>query len=695
MNFSTWDSTSPPRRNPALSSGHIILEFDRTKVAKIFSHKLGQISFEPRDINTKRNEVIAQYINSTRYNSVTYTYIPSTLLSPGAEGFDILAHGHPITYGPNEGFESCVKNGMECAPGEGEDGRCNPGKCLIGKLSFVRNKKWKYESYNKYNNNVPFTYYLNGDKEMALKTVVRGKVTTFTDDGPVQLNIDKPASYYSRVLLPPKYYFSDDFLDSPVIVKDDRLRYVFRKPASEVIGIEDRKVRFILKILDLVRPQMRQEEVTSLLYGVGVTAEVSETLTSYFSELDVEWTERIASIVDEVSGSSSNNFELISYAYDSIKELFDRVVQVSMSSFRAGKMEYGKGEIARPIYSRLPGIAEGYRTDPLFSDQESPSQWLTSGADDFLSKKKDQLASFYQDYLDPQTCSPLVLDWLAQHVGLTGPLWDSRWERKIKVTLIENAFGWFDRSKTTFIPGAGDVKTPKGRALSKFPFTTSELWTDLPEEDNVLKICSSEINTISVDYDTQQISSGVVYKEKEVNSEEYSVSLVPTNSIKIYNEKWNGLMEAKGSLISFAFLSSIFELKAHTHEELEIQDVINGSAILRPRSGLRSSEVVAPPLWAYKSEVLQVGLETDLKINNYSNQLIAGVSRASSIEGSKNLFVRVPYYYNRNGKSWSRVEYITKNWLPDNLNKRIQYAYLSADLWAVGDAYFEPDIVSV
>ena len=31
--------------------------------------------------------------------------------------------------------------------------------------------------------------------------------------------------------------------------------------------------------------------------------------------------------------------------------------------------------------------------------------------------------------------------------------------------------------------------------------------------------------------------------------------------------------------------------------------------------------------------------------------------------------------------------------MPSNLNTRIQYAYLSADLWAVGDAFFEPEVI--
>ena len=105
----------------------------------------------------------------------------------------------------------------------------------------------------------------------------------------------------------------------------------------------------------------------------------------------------------------------------------------------------------------------------------------------------------------------------------------------------------------------------------------------------------------------------------------------------------------------------------------------------------------------YKAEVLQVCGEfmdangsgfsgSDLKINIYANQIVAGISRVTTIEDSKNMFFRVPYYYNRDGKSWDRVAYISDNWMPNNLNKRVQYAFLSADLWAVGDAFFEPEV---
>lgn len=718
MNLTTWDSIKSKRRNPSLSSGHIILEFDRTKKEKIFSHKLGRISFESKDINSARNEVINVQkgnlnLNGFVYKNIGHTYSDTEVVSEDTtlNAFPIYAHGHPLGGTEHGGMESCTREGLICKDGEGTDDLCNPGKCLIGKLSHVRNKKWKYESYNTYQidepsvgTGFPLVYFLNGTEEVRLHSVLRGKVIGFSGSSKITLNIDSPASKYARVLLPPKYYFSEDFIDTAIKIIDERLDVINNKPRTNIIGIENRKDRFISSFILLVYPKTTEGFINNILYEDGVQEDVKNQLMSVFSTLPKEWAGQCSEIIEDEylyrEARIHTNFSFISVVYDRVKGLFDNILVISESSLKRGSLEYNKTSISRPVYSRLPGISEAYRSDPLFSEKESPAQWLTSGVDDFLSKKKDQISSFYQDYLDPDTCSPLVLDWLAQHVGLTGDLWDSRWERKIKVALIKNAFGWFDREKTISIPGVGEIKTPKGEALSQFPFTTSPLWTTTASLDNSNKIKLNEINTLT--YNGSVVVSEDLFKQQAYDPTTKIVTLQPTNTIRVYDGKWNGLMEAKGSMLSIAFLTSIFELKSHTNLEVETSSVIVGTTddntnyqvfVRKPKNGLRNAEISAPPLWPYKSDILQVGGESDLGINNYSNQIIAGVSRVTTLEDSKNVFFRVPYYYNRNGKSWDRVDYISKNWLPDNLNKRTQYAYLSADLWAVGDGFFEPEII--
>lgn len=731
MKPSVWNSTASKRGNASLSSAHVITEFERTKKQRIFAHKLGRISFVSKDVNSPRNEVIDTQdgnivLDGFRYKSVGHTYIPAEVIQQDQENqFLIYSHGHPLGGTEHGGLESCVRSGLSCKDGEGTDQLCNPGKCIIGTLAHVRNKKWVYTSANQYKvsgdstTQKPLVYFINGEKEIALRTVLRGKVNSFDGQNSVTLDVDLPASKYSRILLPPKYYFSDDFKEGDILVSDSRLNGVYKKPSIDIVGVESRKNRFVSSAISKVYPNKSDEYLSLILYEDGVRNEVKEGIKELFSSLPTEWVDKCNSIIEEEYLYRElyvyNNLLFIIAVYDRIKELFNSIIQVARSSLKRSNLDFYKYDIARPVYSRLPGVSEGYRSDSLMSDDETPAQWITSGVDEFLSRKKDQISSFYRDYLDPETCSPLVLDWLAQHVGLFGPLWDERWDRKIKVAMIQNAFGWYSREKTVTLPGIGEIKTPKGEALSKFPFNSSQVWTSDPEEDNSLKIMMGEVSEIMYSDDSNPalgVESEYVFKQKVFEDQQYRLSTVGTNSVKVYDGKWNGLMEAKGSMLSFVFLSSIFDLKSHSSTELETYKVIpinTGTStyklpIKKPRIGLRSGEYSAPPLWPYKSDILQVGGEVmdsnrnvisgnDLKIGNYTNQIVAGYSRVTTIEDSKNVFFRVPYYYNRDGKSWDRTKYIADNWLPDNLNKRIQYAYLSADLWAVGDGFFEPNVV--
>ena len=289
-------------------------------------------------------------------------------------------------------------------------------------------------------------------------------------------------------------------------------------------------------------------------------------------------------------------------------------------------------------------------------------------------------------------------------MGLTGELWDTRWNRKIKEALIRNAFGWWDRE----ILDEFDNLTPKGSVVQEFPFTAKEwiydkidyewgnkggwesaLSTWIGNKYNLHLLKLDEIEKI-------KINEGKLNKHIPVKYKAYDPSkdlglVLSTDTVKINKLLWNGLIEAKGSLLAVMFLVSVFGLKSHSAEELEIVDL--NRKIFKPKSGLRSAEITASSLIPYKSEVIQVGTNQDAEIFNYANQLIAGISRASSVEESRNIFFRVPYYYNRNGKSWDRTSYIARNWMPGNLNVRVQYPYLSADLWSVGDAFFEPDII--
>lgn len=719
MNYSAWNSLGSRKSNPALTSGHVIVEFDRTKTSKIFSHKLGKIDFLPRkNLNSERQAVIDREIgnittNGFKYKSVGHVYSSDLITAKTGEtySYPVYSHGHPLGGTEHAGMESCSRYGLQCKNGEGTNSLCNPGRCIIGTLERSTESKWKYTSSNTYGSPArPVIYYLPAEEIVELKTISRGYYTTYASNGsPYKIPVTKPASVAHRVYLPPKFYYSEDFIDSAIIRVDERLQNVARKPSVAVIGVENRKARFVQNLISYAYPGTSEGYLNDRLH-VTATNEIRDALLDAFANLDRKWAEQCNSIVEEEFSyrysKVYNGLDFISVVFDRIKNLFESIVQVTSSSLTAPKISFDKENISRPIYSRLPGLAEGYRSDPAFSEKETPAQWLTSGADEFLSKKKDSVARFYSEYLDPETCNPALLDWLAQHVGLFGDLWNPLWSITIKKALIKNSFGWWDRASSVSIPALGDVLTPKGEALERFPFTLPEWVTDPSttawsenllswqtfnswggEADNLPKIKLDEIETIQIGETTpSQILQIKTYSEVTEK-----VSLVPISTVRVDKNLWNGLMESKGSLLAVAFLSSVFGLKSHTSAELEIVDA--GRKILKPKTGLRNAEMEAPILLPYKSDMIQVGSVIDASTGNYTNQLIAGVSRVSTADSSRNVFFRVPYYYNRNGKSWDRVSYIANNWMPSNLNVRVQYAYLSAGLWAVGDAFFEPQVV--
>lgn len=721
MNYSAWNSLGGKKRNPALLPGHVIVEFDRTKTPKIFSHKLGGIDFSARkDLNAERQTAIDREIgnitiNGFKYKNVGHVY-SEDLVTPrlgDSYSYPVYSHGHPLGGTEHAGMENCSRYGLRCKEGDGSDSLCNPGKCVIGTLERSTESKWKYTSSNTYGSPArPVIYYLPAEESVRLKTISRGYYVTYAADGsPYRIAVTRPASVAHEVYLPPKFYYSEDFIDSAIIRVDERLRDVARKPSVDVIGVENRKARFVQNTIISAYPGTSEGYLNDRLH-VTATEEIRDALLEAFAGLDKKWAERCNSVIEEEFSYRYSRvydgLDFISVVFDRIKHLFESIVQIASSSMSAPALSFGKEDISRPVYSRLPGIAEGYRSDPAFSERETPAQWLTSGADEFLSKKKDSAAAFYPNYLDPDTCNPVLLDWLAQHVGLFGDLWNSLWSTTIKRALIKNSFGWWDRASSVSVPALGDILTPKGEALEQFPFTLPEwvadpsttAWSANPlswetfsswggEADNLLKIKLDELEIVPMG----QTPPSQILRIKTYSEVTQKVSLVPIDTVRVEKALWNGLMESKGSLLAVAFLSSVFGLKSHTSAELEIVDA--SRKILRPKTGLRNAEAVAPILLPYKSDVIQVGSVADASIGNYTNQLVAGVSRVSSVVESRNVFFRVPYYYNRDGKSWDRVSYIANNWMPSNLNVRVQYAYLSAGLWAVGDAFFEPQMAEV
>lgn len=718
MNFSSWDQKiTKIRRNPALSPAHVIVEFDRTKKSRIFAHKLGNVNFSPsKDLDAIRNSTIEREQSFTsggfKYKNIDHVYIEEEITSPDSNGmFTIYSHGYPLG-GARAGKESCLEYGLQCRTGYGTDKLCTAGKCKIGTLQRIKSTKWRYQSSNTYGaSNLPLRYYISGGSKVVLRTVMRGTHTTYTSsNASATIQINAPASITTNIYLPPRDYFSDDFLSSFIVTTNNKVdsrewkivpdpdvpgasKFV-RVVKPEIRRVEDRKSKFIRTILLGTYTTQSEGFINNRLYDTPEES-VKTTLLRFFDGIDSIWMSRCSEIINEQFELTETTLTYLMNVYESIFELFGKIIQITPSSLNKSGLDFGKDVISRPIYSRLPGLNEAYRSDPSFSESETVAQWLTSGSDEFLSKKKEELSSFYFDYLNPETCNPANLDWLAQHLGLFGPLWNTLWDKNIKRSMINNAYGWWDTVSSVTTPALGEVLTPKGETLQKYPFTKQE-WVGEPiapsfaPTDNLLSIKLDEIGGVSISQSTGAIvpSNAIKYREFDNNK----ISLASTNQVLIRKELWNGLIESKGSLLGVAFLSSVFGLKAHTSSELEVIDLQR--KIFRPKVGLRNAEINAPLLLPFKSDVIQVGTIADAKPINYVNQLVADVSKVTSVSESKNVFFRVPYYYNRDGKSWDRVSYLAR-WMPANLNVRVQYAYLSADLWAVGDAFFELNVTNV
>lgn len=815
-----WNVSFKRKLNRAFSPAHLIVEFDKNKINRIFSHTLGKINFNSKlDLNLTRDQTIEiqkenKDINGYVYKAIGHTYQDTREVEESDDGgYEILAHGAAVGGTNYAGLENCHVERMVCKSGEGTNKYCNPGKCVIGKLYKESKIKWKYESASRFSLNSDkaysekVTYFVGGEEVLALKNIIRGEYqnasiaktewgevnldwdhidqinsldllntnTTYSEfsyETSNKLNIDGSASKYTLFYIPPKFYYDKDFISMSILRLDKD---------SKVVGVYDAIEVFTRKVLLAAYPNQSEGIINNKAENYPEEI-VKDVLIDSFFDVKGIWQEEILKIIEREWTYRYNNIydanKYIRVVAEKVKDLFDKGLQVTKSSISKSKLVNNVSLKERPVYFRLPGSMEGYRKverddlifvqniedrlqldvnileigtivttvrrdiayrflprkiessierkrfgmSPIISDrtkeelyssadvlswtlypldslpEANVAKFLVSGVDEFLIDKKNSIDNFYRDFLDPDTCNPDLLNWLAQHIGLFGELWNELWDKDLKSTMIKNAFGWFDRNSTVSLPNNKVVLTEKGKNLKSAPFDNDKIWTDDETEVNNILIDFSKIEKIRLNTNNvKDILGEYKYVKREYDSEQRLVNENYIDNVFFNKEAWNGLFEAKGSVLAIAFLSSLMNLKSCSAKELEIINVgedFESNKIIRPRSGLRDVEQNASPLLPCKFEVIQVGDETDAEINNYSNQLVADVSRVSSLEESKNLYFRVPYYYNRDGKSWDRVNYITKNWVPNNFNSRVQYPYLSANLWSVGDAFFEPKLES-
>ena len=738
--LSIWDQKNRSFIRRGFTAAKFTAEFERTKKLKIVNHSLGEIDFNPDvDLNADRNNVIDRDIQKINNSGFVYENIGNVYFTEdnsqdaNDDGeYTILAHGEPIPGDLNNGHENCAVEGMTCT--EGTNTNCSPGKCLIGKIKKVSNYKWKYTSASSFGTS-KVEYFIGGREFLELKTIIRGKHTN--PDG-TEIGVDKPASKNTIIYLPPVGYLSKIFSDDYVKFFNLTLDLDNSETLNGIITTEEDFIRQVIDIGYKDRYSLKIGPTYSSIADGSLERKVITSIEDIIFSLPKVWKDKVKTYMEgkwNVKHTTyETNREFISSTFRYMRSLFKKTIQVTRSGFKKSSVRSISDENVRPIYLRLPSASNSYRPEgyedilvvaeendrfmlpissleigtivstsdrkisyqflpriiteeperrrlgmsPIYSSRtkeelysprddkswsrmiedqlpKSPvAKWILAGADEFLREKKHQIEDFYYMYLDPTECSPKNLDWLAQHVGLSAPVWNVNWAVEYKRALIRNSLGWFDKELTQTI-GTQEYKTIKGEVLDQHPFNAAP-WRDsetVPE--NKIDLADVDLSDISL--------------------QDYSV----------YKKEWDGIGESKGSILTLVFLFSLFKIKAHTEDEISSRD-----GIFKVKDGIRKYEVNAPILLPTKYDLVQVGTASDYQVGAFTNQLVAQRTTITTSEDANNIFFRLPFYYNRDGKSWDLVKSIADYWVQAKLNSRVQYPYLAANLWRQGDAFFEP-----
>lgn len=629
---SSWDrKTSPKRLSPAFvfSPGRVTYEFDNRGRGKIFSATPGTVTLGGTNLAESRERVIGENIDSGRYHSISYTHIPTVLLDSDNT---VLAHGAKRS----DGFENCSVIGAECTDGE-SDSKCERGKCAIGRLSRVSNRNlWRYDSLTVNG----LYYYLEEGISVRLKHISRGRFKLPAGVG--EISVNRLASISTVVYLPASSYSEETFIRRVIKYFDGE-----SKPRSLQDSCDD----FVRAVI--------QTDINTAALSEGVVGRVKSALES---EIPLDLFILVSDAIDQyvIDNPGISNREFLVGSYSLISDYFTRCVQKTTNNIRPSKLNYSE-DIARPIYNRLPGVSGRYNDQ---DNPDNPSKWLVSGADSVLSYSKTLIDRFYDIYLDPDTAYPLCLDWIAQHMGFIGGMWDLEWDSGVKRLLLRNAH------------------------VNRIGEMPESLWTFDPEEDTLGSIDRSRIETVNVS--GGEVGTVSRYFKQQYNKITKLTSTVSVNSVKVDVSGWPGLIPARGGMTSLMFLFYLFGVKSVSGEELKY----NGAdGTFEVKSGLRRFQQTSTINVPYGADMLHVGAEEDQEIGNYPNQLIADVGVCYDEEMANTVVIRMPFYYNRDGKTWDSVVTIAENWLPATANVRVQYGYAVAGLLTADDIFFEPEVV--
>lgn len=682
LSNSTWDRGAAKKiLSPAFikGAGRVVYEFENRRPSKIFSHTLGRIDFRSgldKQITSGRNEQIEKLYDDTRYKSVSHVHIKPRLSLPNLQVFEqdvfepgvfyggtsdliipITGHGVPL----GGGLENCSMVGARCQV-MGNDTECERGKCEIGILGRVSGDRWRYDSLT-----VPGLYYfVFGTEKVTLRSITRGEFNLPAGDGVI--DVPRVASIPATVYLPPSTYSSETFTRRVITT-----RY---SDSVTVRSLTDSVDNFVRALLGTNQATVNAETVVR-----------ERLLNTLQSSLDPAWYEFVSDTIDSIWDGDLTNREFAIAAYGSLNELYLSGVEVMMSGIRGSRVSVDD-RIGRPVYGRLPGV-EGTYNNP--DEPDTPAKWLTSGADDLLSGTKHILDNFYRTYLDPDTCYPLNLDWLAQHLGFVGGLWNLEWSNATKRLLLRNAH-------VNSVSGLVWTQDPSLDTLRRIDMGRIEGITVNPPlpirvfeqgvfEQDVFEPAGPDI-PMGV---PGAISTVYRYSGRTYNTTTDLTTIETFNNLVVDVSRWQGIIPSRGSMITLLFMFWALGIKAHTPEELRYDW---DSGVFVVRNGLRDQEINAPINVPYIVDVPRVGTDIDAEVANYPNQLIAGISTCQDELSANTTVIRMPFYYNRNGRSWDAAVSIMENYAPSTSINRVQYAYSVADLLVAGDLFFEPEVVA-
>ena len=642
LSNSTWDRGAAKKLlSPAFVKGYgrVVYEFENRQSSKIFSHTLGRVDFRTGlddKLTSGRNEQIeAVYgergVNGYRYKSVSHTHIRPVLIG---SGLTVLGHGISVA----SGWENCAMAGATCADGE-SDTRCEVGKCRIGTLTRVAGDRWRYDSLTVSG----LYYFVFGRDRVTLRSVTRGRFSLPAGSGTV--NVSRVASIPATIYLPPNTYSEETFT-----------RRVITTRYADLVTVRS----LTDSVDDFVRALLGMNQAT-----VKVETEVRDRLLDTLQGvLDPAWYEFVSDEIDELwdqrfTGINKTNRDFLITAYGALTTLYQSGIEVMMSGIRGSKVAVDD-RIGRPVYGKLPGV-EGAYNNP--DEPDTPARWLTSGSDDLLSGTKHTLDNFYRTYLDPDTCYPLNLDWLAQHLGFVGGLWNLEWPNATKRLLLRNAH----------------VNAVSG-----------SMWTQDSSLDTLRRIDTGRIERVQVNSGTGVVTTAYRYSGRVYNTTTDLTTIGTFNNLVVDVSRWQGILPSRGSMLTLLFMFWALGIKAHTPGELRYD---SGTGTFVVRSGLRDRELSAPINVPYIVDVLRAGTDTDAEVANYPNQLISGVGTCQDELSANTTIIRMPFYYNRNGRSWDAAVSVMDNYAPSTSLNRVQYAYSVADLLVADDVFFEPEVV--